>query len=113
MRALRISLLLAGVLGFAAATARAARADEVDRWLPDSTAIYVTVENVKASSERLATHPLKALWDEPRMQKFLEGPLAELDKLMKHAAVEMGGASPADLLKALQGQVAFAVTGLR
>jgi hypothetical protein len=113
MRTLRASLAVAALAAFVALTARAARADGADRWLPETTAVYVSVDDVKATAERFASHPLKSLWDEPRMQKFLEGPLGKMQEMMEKGAAERGGATAADLLKIVQGQVVFAVTGVR
>jgi hypothetical protein len=84
-----------------------------DEWLPESTIAYVSIENVSGMQTSFETGPLGALWAEAEVQAFLELPRKMLEEKLLEASENLGGARPDEMLKMLDGQIAFAFTGLR
>ncbi len=95
--------LLAALLFAAVATAQS-----FDELLPDSTFLYVSVENVARTRERWDKSPLAALWKDEAMQAFLEKPRAKWAAWMEEIRKDEEF-TPDDVLEVLAGQVAVAV----
>ncbi len=98
MRTLLAALLLAAV----------ARAQSFDEFVPDSTLLYVSVENVARTRERWEKSPLAALWKDEAMQAFLEKPRAKWAAWMEKVRSE-DEFTPDDVLEVLAGQLAVAL----
>jgi len=97
MRTLLSALLFATV----------AAAQAFDELLPDSTVIYVSIENVARTQERWGQSPLAALWKDEAMQGFLEKPRTAWDEWMEEIRRE-GDFTPEDVLDLLSGQAILA-----
>jgi len=96
-----LCLLLAGV----------ARAQSFDEMLPDSTVLYVSVENYGRTQERWKTCPLSAFWNDDAVKAFTEQPLAKWKELMEEARTE-SGITPEEVLGVVSGQAVFAITSI-
>lgn len=98
MRTLLAPLLLAAV----------AAAQSFDELLPDSTFLYVSIENAARTKERWGESPLAALWKDEAMQAFLEKPRAKWAEWMEEMR-KTDEFAPEDVLDVLAGQAALAV----
>lgn len=97
MRTLPCALLLAAV----------AAAQSFETLLPDSTAFFVSVENVARTKERWGKCRLAALLEDEAMQPFLEKPRESWKESMAQLEKE-GFFSPEEVLDVLSGQAVFA-----
>ena len=108
MRVLRTSI----VLVLLAAVATTAAAGTLDRLLPESTVLLVSVGDITEIEAKLKASPMHAFYQEKEVQEFLKLPRRAWDEAMEKAKGELG-ISPEEVLGALRGEMAFAVTGLR
>ena len=92
----------------AALLAPAAQAEPFDRMLPESTTVYLSIDNVKRTKERFNTSALKALWDDPAVQAFLEKPLKALEEELARIKKEEG-ISPLEILSLIDGQFCLVI----
>lgn len=99
MRTLLVALLLSAV----------AAAQSFDELLPDSTILYISIENVARTKERYEKSPLAALWKDEAMQAFLARPKAKWAELMEEMRKD-AGVTPSDVIDLLAGQVAIGVS---
>jgi hypothetical protein len=88
--------------------ATVAAAEPFDTQLPDSTFVYVSIENIARSKERFQGSPLEKLWKDEAMQAFLKKPLEKWDEEMK-SIKEEAGVNIGDLLALVNGQIVFAI----
>jgi hypothetical protein len=85
-----------------------AAAQSFDELLPDSTFLYVSVENIARTKERWDKSPLAALWNDEAMQAFLEKPRAKWASWMEEIRKD-DEFTPDDVLSVLAGQAVVAL----
>ena len=88
--------------------APAAQAEPFDRMIPDSTTVYLSIENVKRTTDRFDSSALKALWNDPALQAFLEKPIKDFEEEMARIEKEEG-ISPMEILGLVNGQVCMVI----
>jgi hypothetical protein len=82
-----------------------------DQLLPDSTIVYVSVENIARTKERFQETALHGLWNDPAMKAFMEKPLHSWSEAMRKQKEETGF-NMAEILDLVSGQAMLAVPGV-
>jgi len=95
---------LLGILLLAAVGA----AQSFDQLMPDSTVVYVSVENFSRTKERFDQGPLGAFWRDEAMQAFTAKPREEWNKKMAEIKAK-DGITPEDVISVVTGQAAIAL----
>lgn len=88
-----------------------AAAQSYDELLPDSTILYVSVENVTRTKQRFQETALSGLWNDPAMKAFMEKPLQSWADAMRKQKEE-SGFNVSEVLDLVSGQAMLAIPGL-
>lgn len=85
--------------------------DALDRLVPDTTVVYVSLENLARTRERFQESRLCALWQDPAMQAFAAKAVQKWGDWIRKSREEEGW-SLADVFEVIDGRVAVAITSM-